>query len=608
MTQSFRNILILASWLVAGISGSIVLSQPEAPSVPPPFSIRQDETGWWLVSPDGKPFFSRGVCVITQGQARESFDPNKPGYVAWQHYDTPGVWADSTLKRLKSWGFTTVGGWSDYAALRQSKEQSLWLTPVLHVGSTAGIPWWDMWDPNIIARMEEIAREQILPLRDDPHLLGYYSDNEIGWWNGALWKITLEHAPSSGQRQRLIRLLRDAYQDDWGKLIQDFEPFKADNWKQLQDGGMLYLRGGSRGIQVMRKFLGLMAERYYQLMHDTIRKYDRRALILGDRYQSFYYPEVARAAAPWVDTVSTNLNANWTDGTYLRYYLDTLHQLTGKPILVGEFYMAATDNRSGNHNSKGLFPVVADQRERAPALRTTLALLAGTPYVVGADWFQYFDEPPLGRFDGEDYDFGLVDINDRPYEEVTEAFASTDVLSLKSHRVRTRPDASAGVPPAPDDPLGGFDPRSALKLWDRGRGFVKPASELPLADLYICWNPKAIYLGLYALDVTEDALYRDKTVPEADRSLWVIEMPGRKPLQIRLGSGRKPAVSDLAVRVENLSGTFLTVRNIAAVELTAEYLGRKRFSPGDRVELMTTFDTHCRSYRIAWKGSFSLKK
>jgi len=30
-------------------------------------------------------------------------------------------------------------------------------------------------------RMDQVAREQILALRDDPRLIGYYSDNEIGW-------------------------------------------------------------------------------------------------------------------------------------------------------------------------------------------------------------------------------------------------------------------------------------------------------------------------------------------------------------------------------------------------------------------------------------------
>ena len=100
---------------------------------------------------------------------------------------------------------------------------------------------------------------------------------------------------------------------------------------------MLFLRPGGNGIRVERRFLRMLAERYYSLVHDIIRKYDKRALILGDRYQSFYYAEVARACAPYVDAVSANLNAPWNDGTFARFYLETLHALTGKPVLIGEF-------------------------------------------------------------------------------------------------------------------------------------------------------------------------------------------------------------------------------------------------------------------------------
>src|SRR5688572_18836604 len=52
----------------------------------PGFSIRRQEPGWSLVSPEGKPFFSLGVCCVHQGTAREGFDPENPGYAAWQHY------------------------------------------------------------------------------------------------------------------------------------------------------------------------------------------------------------------------------------------------------------------------------------------------------------------------------------------------------------------------------------------------------------------------------------------------------------------------------------------------------------------------------------------
>ena len=110
---------------------------------------------------------------------------------------------------------------------------------------------------------------------------------------------------------------------------------------------------------------------------------------------------MARASARHVDAVSSNLNSSWNDGTFARFYLETLHRLTGKPVLVGEFYMSARDNRSGNKNSRGVFPVVATQKERAAGFRNTLHALLKIPYVLGADWFQYYDEPTHGRYDGE---------------------------------------------------------------------------------------------------------------------------------------------------------------------------------------------------------------
>jgi hypothetical protein len=502
------------------------------------FSISSERGQWSFVSPEGRPFFSLGVCVLTQGTTKEQFDLENPGYAAWQHYPTPLAWADDTLRRVKSWGFTTVGGWGDFKTLRGSREQTLLLTPVLHIGSTAGAPWWDMWDAGNLARMEEVARREILPLREDPRVIGYYSDNELGWWNATLWKMTLEQPPSSGQRQRLIGLLRDTYDDDWRKLMEDFASEKAENWRQLERGGMVFMRPGGNGIRVMRRFLGLLADRYYRLMRDLIRRYDPRALYLGDRYQSFYYPEVALAAARYVDVVSCNLNAAWNDGTFPRFQLETLHALTKKPILVSEFYLAARENRSGNRNDQGVYPVVATQAERAVAARTTLEGLARLPYVLGADWFQYFDEPRHGREDGENFNFGLVDIHNRPYEELTAMFAEFDANRVRSSAPMKRPDATTGVPRAPEHPFADFAPTRALKHWDRERGFVPPTTPAPLADLYVAWRSNAVYLGLYALDIVEEAYYRSASVPKQDRALWTVQINGCEPVRARLGAGR----------------------------------------------------------------------
>ena len=115
--------------------------------------------------------------------------------------------------------------------------------------------------------------------------------------------------------------------------------------------------------------------------------------------------------------------------------------------------------------------------------------------MVAAHWFQYFDEPRHGRADGENFNFGLVDIQNRPYAEVCAAFREFDPLKLRTKAPAKRPDASLGIPPAPKDPFASFTANQALQNWDRDRGFVPPSSPLPLADLYLCWNADSLYLG-----------------------------------------------------------------------------------------------------------------
>jgi hypothetical protein len=598
--MTMRTILITSCLVVLSLRGEAHTAAP--------FSIQQQGETSWLAKPGGERFLSLGVCVVNQGVSRERFNSTNPAYAAFQHYENSNRWAEATLKRLHSWRFTTAGGWSDFSALKQCRDADVAFIPVLAVGMSCGVPWVDMWDTNVIARMHQIARDQILPLRDDPRLLGYYTDNEIGWWNAALFKLTLEQPPASGQRQRLMQLLRETYHSDWAELLKDFETEGVASFKELDEHGMLYLRPGSGGIRVYRRFLGLMAERYYSLVREIIRTYDSRGLILGDRYQSFYYPEVARASASSVDVVSMNLNAAWNDGTFPRCYLDTLHALSGRPVIVSEFYMCADQNRTGDRNATSTFPVVTTQKERAAGFRNTVEALARLPYVVGADWFQYSDEPAHGRDDGEDYNFGLVDIHDEPYELLTAMAQTLDPMMIKNAQHPARPDASLGVPPAPSDPLGHFTIRVALKDWDRERGFVKPASEFPVADLYVCWNKDSIYLGLYAQDFAEADYYRNKVIPEMDRAEWVTRLAGEnKPIHMRLGPDAPPTCDEPAVRIVNLSGVYMNTRNIAAMELPAKLFGRTRFKHGDTIEFGSTFFTQGRAERVEWKGKFTLR-
>ena len=79
------------------------------------------------------------------------------------------------------------------------------------------------------------------------------------------------------------------------------------------------------------------------------------------------------------------------------------------------------------------------------------------PYFLGAHWFQWQDQPVLGRGDGENYNIGLVDVTNRAYPDMVQALKAThqvlyDVHTGKAKPFSHRPLASeAGTPRSPWD-------------------------------------------------------------------------------------------------------------------------------------------------------------
>src|SRR5205085_2796218 len=107
-------------------------------------------------------------------------------------------------------------------------------------------------------------------------------------------------------------------------------------------------------------------------------------------------------------------------------YFDSLHRLCRKPLMVTEYYFSAMENSTGNKNDHGPYILVQTQAERAAGAGAMTRNLARLPYLVGTHWFQFADEPPKGRDDGEDFNFGLVDVWNKPYEGLVKALGDAN--------------------------------------------------------------------------------------------------------------------------------------------------------------------------------------
>src|SRR5208283_1603002 len=200
-----------------------------------------------------------------------------------------------------------------------------------------------------------------------------------------------------------------------------------------------------------------------------------------------------------------------------------LRKLSHKPVLVSEFFFAAAENGSGNRNETarnvhakpGHLMTVPTQAERTWGAGNALLSFARFPNVVGAHWFQYCDEPLGGREDGEDYNMGLIDTANRPYEELTQDFKKLNSVIESLHAgsgvAGSKKEAAngAGEVKSPQDdgvrPVGivRADCRidvcdQTLIEWEKDKtllsGFTAPAPYVPFGDVHLAWRPEGFYL------------------------------------------------------------------------------------------------------------------
>jgi hypothetical protein len=469
----------------------------------------------WLVTPCGERFFSLGVNILDGGYPERE----KAGkiYYSWRAFDaTLEDWTARVRRRLSSWGFNSAGGWA-------LPPQELKLPAVinLELGRLARFHWFDPFSPEAERQMNALARELVAPYRDTPYRIGYFSDNEVGWWAGALFVFYSSKSANSVTKQRWVELLRQHYAGDWSRFTADFMPPEGvGSWDQLLTTTQsTHMKPGGAGIRLVREWTGLLAERYYTLAARAIRASDPEALFFGDRLPIYYDPAAVRAMAPHVDAIAINYNVDSGDGWIADYFFDGLRKLSdGKPELVTEWFFAARENRTGNRNN-GHLMTVATQEDRAAGAAAAIANFAAIPELVGAHWFMYYDHPKGGRPDGEDYDFGLVDVNDRPYERLTAVFAAANRRALKIH-------AAAAVPP----PRNGMFvlPHAAISVNDRSLSdWPKPASLLSrltpssgaveFGEAYLSWSERGLALATIGQDYFDiDLLAYDGAFPLVD--------------------------------------------------------------------------------------------
>ena len=405
---------------------------------------------WWLVTPDGHPFYSHGVNNITPygNTGLETGVANYAETVAAE-YESLDAWADATVERLTGWSLNTAGCWSnaDLMFPRMPYAYSLGLASDDWVEGTVA----DYFDPDWIAEVEATAAAAA-DRADDPNLVGYFIDNEIRWgpdWRGfdTLLQLYLALPAGAAGKEVAVQLLLDELGDvdgvnaALGTAFADEDAMReaTDGWDALDHDC------GATAADLTTAFLSLAADQYFATTTGAIRAHDPNHMILGNREVSVLTRrEVYQAAAPYLDALSINNYVFFdvvTEGALsLSGSLDpadgfaALHGYVDMPILITEFGFRADD--SGLPNTwPPQYPTLDTQEDRADALEKYATEHQSVPWIVGYHWFEWVDQPPDGRFDGEDNNWGLVSEQDVVYEVVTQRMTDVNMRVWEYLRV-----------------------------------------------------------------------------------------------------------------------------------------------------------------------------
>lgn len=376
------------------------------------FRVEKLGDRWWFIDPEGGRFLFTGVCSVKPEARFQAAEPFA------KLYGTPQAWAAKTISTLREHGFNGCGGFSDHDTLRAAANPipyTVTLGLMAGFGRTLGVTRMDsghtgyeddilpVFEPGFAEFCQGVCRERLTALKDDPFLVGVFSDNELPLKKDLLDRML---KASGATREAAAR-----FQSGKGPVTDSLR----------------------------RDFVEHVFDTYFRITTEAIREALPNHLCLGSRFHGPAKGNSAvwKAAGRWCDVVSMNYYDHWNPQ---KEHLRQWQEWSGKPCLITEFYVKAMD--SGLPNTSGAGWVVKTQADRGAFYQNFALALIESKTCVGWHWFKYMDNDPTNtRTDASNRDSnkGLFNIRHEPY---TDALESMRELNLRLYPLVERIDGA----------------------------------------------------------------------------------------------------------------------------------------------------------------------
>lgn len=381
---------------------------------------KRDDGSWTLVDPDGHPFFNLAIVGVRSinGQSAAT------AAALQRNFGDAARWGDAVVRQLRDNGFNGTGAWSQTDILRATSQRVpytlIWnfmgdygrsrggvYQKAGHLGYPGEVVF--VFDPGFETFCDTHA-QKLAATKDDPWLLGHFSDNELPWPADALKRYLALPATEPGHRAALA-WLRD--RRDAADLPAATETTPAER----------------------EAFLRHASDRYHRIVATAIRKHDPNHLVLGSRLHGYDLRSqiLWESAGRFCDVVSVNVYGMWTPEKELTA---NWQRWSGRPFMATEWYAKGMD--TGLTNVSGAGWVVPTQADRAKFYQHFALQMMEAPGCVGLHWFRYMDNDPADLSvdpSNRDSNKGVVNIEFTPYQPLLDGMKE---LNVRAYTLRER--------------------------------------------------------------------------------------------------------------------------------------------------------------------------
>ncbi|HWR51822.1 MAG TPA: hypothetical protein VN428_11985 [Bryobacteraceae bacterium] len=364
------------------------------------FRVEKVGKRWWYVDPEGRPCIQPAITSVGPGGSERALTAMK------EKYGTEERWAAEATRFLRGLSFNALGAWCKTDLLRKAPNQLPYHTTmgmmsdfgkakkltVRQPGHTGFInSCMPVFHPEFASFCDQTA-QKLAETKDDPHLVGHFSDNEL---------------PSPPDW--IVRYLSLDATDP--RVASDRKA--AEDWLKKRKGALV--SASEITDEDRDAFREYVYDEYLRVTTGAIRKHDPNHVCLGPRLwgPSMDSPGILRACGRHLEAIGINVYFHWATSQKL---IDLWDRESGKPFIVTEFYAKGMD--SGLSNTTGAGWTVATQEDRARFYQHFTLGLIECRNCVGWQWLTYMDNDPQNKgaeLSNLDSNKGIVNVRHEPW-------------------------------------------------------------------------------------------------------------------------------------------------------------------------------------------------